>query len=162
MGPLNCPKKLRAADGEYRGLLPPPCCLPGWLDPIAYARVRERGGRAVVEWRRGSCKGDNKAQTRLAASFIFILGSLILNINISIYETELSFQSYFRFNPGRHLLLNVNEKSMSCKMEDYYFHQNSNRKGQQLQSEEIYQLRFEATCLSRLGMHLIFEKWKTC
>ena len=55
--------------------------LPPWLDPIAYARVREGRRGAVVEWRRGSCKGDNKAQTRLAASFIFILGSLILNIN---------------------------------------------------------------------------------
>ena len=44
-------------------------------------------------------------------------------------------------------------------MEDYYFHQNSNRKGQQLQSEEIYQLGLRQPAL---GMHLIFEKWKTC
>ena len=73
----------------------PPACLPPWLDPIAYARVRER---AVVERRRGSCKGDNKAQTRLAASFIFILGSLILNINQMLYLSIYMRQSY-HFNP---------------------------------------------------------------
>ena len=51
---LNCPKKLRPADGEYRSLLPR--CLPC---PAARTQLHTRGSRGPLG--RGSCKGDNKA-----------------------------------------------------------------------------------------------------
>ena len=51
---LNCPKKLRPADGEYRSLLPG--CL---ACPAARTQLHTRGSRGPLG--RGSCKGDNKA-----------------------------------------------------------------------------------------------------
>ena len=84
VGPLNCsPKKLRAADGEYRGLLPllpPPClagpnCIRGW-----------GGQRRGSVGRRGCCKGDNKAQTStlaLHSSSFFSLSNISPNLYIN-------------------------------------------------------------------------------
>ena len=140
-----------------------PPCPPAWLAGPNCIRAGQRGeqlGRRPAEWRRGCCKGDNKAQTRTGASFIFILTALhkskfkykiilpsyfclchsgvllqgtfvkfcevLFIAKHAIYTSETQLcQSYFCFNPGRHLLLNVNDESMSCKIKDYYFHQNS-------------------------------------